>query len=419
MSCPHCNAELQPGQPFCNSCGAAVPPPPAPGGFAPPGFAAPAPAAPFGAPPVNVVEQTQPNQWGQQAGFPQQQAAQQQQYAPTQQQPQYPAQQAWQPTAQQPVVYGGAAYTPPLSTPPPISNMAKGSAGASMVAIIAGVVILIASFLPMESLKSDAALPGILGDYKLNDLLFTNMLIAVIVAALCLIGGGVLIRLGHRVGAGLAGGTAVILVPFVVVVWGLCDTLSKTGEGIAQSSALGGAGGTFFQGKPGIGFWILVVGVVLAVVALLMGAGQGAPDGSPKLNPGLCAVGAIASVIAAIGQLVPQHSASFSDNWKTDSFTSNALVYGRLAMLAVIAIVGVIGFMRANRWGIGLALGSMSIYAWQWVSSIAGSISSTQRPAPPGFDSPGTLDGKPYIVTTIGVLAAVVVGAIALFIAST
>ncbi len=427
MTCPNCHAETQPGAQFCLQCGSALPPPQVPaaaGGFAPPSFEPPRPPDPLPnyappAGPLNIVEQTTPiaqaNQWTDQsqAAYPptQQQAA----YPSTQQQPvQYPTQQqpAYVQQQQYPQQYGQQASGPAPYAPPPLSKVPKGASAVAALAGLAGIAAIAAAFLPMETIKSDAAIPQIIGDYKLNDLIATNLLIAVVIAGVCLLGGGVLDKLGYRIGAGLAGGAALALAPFAVIVWGINDTVSKTAQSYAEASAAGGSGGTFFEGKPGIGFWVLVVAAVLGVVALLIGVSQSGPDGSPKLNVGLCVGGAVAALVAGIGQLVPQHGASLSDNFSTGHGQPAAFVYGRVGIIAVVALAGAAGFLRNNRWGVGLALGSVSIYAWMWVSSIA---EAGDRPAPPAFGNPGALDAKPYILTTVGVVAMILLAAMALF----
>ena len=432
MNCPSCNTELQPGQRVCQKCGAVVtsevavtppPPPPLPpsppparaGAFAPPSFDPPT-VADVGAPTsasaasFNIVEQTVPVN-GQQGwtggGWP---AEHQAGDAPTTQFPQpqpAPTGPAWDipeahpaPTAAYPVVDGQPGYVIAPAYVPAVPAVGRGSAVLAAVAVLAGVAAIVASFLPMLTIKSDAPIDA-LGDYKLNDLAGTNLQVAIIVAGACILIGGVLAKLGQRFGAGLAGGAALGLAAFIAAIWAVTDAISKGAEAVARVSASSGAGGTFYEGKPGIGFWVLVGAAGLGVIGLLIALAQSGNDGRARLNIGICAAGALAAIAAAAGPLVPENNASFTDNMSRDG-GSTALLYARLGIMGLVALVGVIGFIRRNRWGIGLAIGGASLYIWQWISSLA---KLGDHPAPPAFFNPGAAEPKPHIVTTIGIIA--------------
>ena len=281
----------------------------------------------------------------------------------------------------------------------------------SVIAAVAGVCCIVASALSQLTVRSDAAIGAWLGSYRLNDLaaasvtggLFsgTNLQVGIILAGLLLIIGAVLSANHRAVGAGLVAGVALALAPVVVVIWGnivmLSDGATAQAETVKRATRLG----TFIETQPAIGFYVLLGATVLALIALVMSLTQAIIDNRVPLNRALCAAGAVAAVVAAVGQFIPQHGAGFRDNFSSDT-VDVVLISARLGIVGLLAMCGVLGFMRADRWGIGLVLGTSSLYAWQWLSSIA---PIGQLPAPPAFFSPGQPTGTPTIVTTIGVVA--------------
>lgn len=286
----------------------------------------------------------------------------------------------------------------------------RGSVVLAVIAGIAGVAAIIGAFLPVLQISTDAPIPEV-GDYKLNDLfLGTNMIIGAVLVGLCLLGGGILATLGKRIGAGLASGAAVAIAPVLVVVWGGVDRMSQSAEAHAVATAAAGQGGSFYQAKQGAGLWVLIAAAALGLIALVIALVQAGADGRPPLNMFVGLGGALAAVVAAVGQMIPSELRSFGDNFD-NSLATNAILYGRLAMIALVAAAGAVGFLCNNRWGIGLALGGVVFWAWQWISSLA---ELGDSPLPPGFVPISTLDGKPHIVTTIGVVAVLVLALVAI-----
>jgi len=344
----------------------------------------------------NVVEQTaaplSPEQWT--GGWADTSTAEQ----PTYQQPAQAYDQPGPSTAATPVYY----------TPSPPRAIGSGSVALGILAVLSGVATIAGSFLNVLNLSSDVSVRE-LGDYKINDfILGTNLQVAFVVAGLAVITGGVLAVLGKRFGAGLAGGAGVACVPFVVALWGATQDRIKLGTADAGSS-----GGSFLQSKLDVGFWLLVIGAGIGLVVLFVAFVQSGYDGRPALHPAICAIGAVAAVIAAAGQMIPLKGTHFTDQFKTDGIDAR-IVYGRLAILALVAVGGLIGFLRNNRWGVGYALGVATLYIWQWVSSLA---KAGSHPAPPSFAG-GTLAGKPHAVTTIGVVVLLLVSVAAIVVAN-
>ena len=307
---------------------------------------------------------------------------------------------------------------PPTSAVPYPAGYAPGAVGVpgrgsvvlAVLAGVAGLAAIIGAFVPVLEISTDAPIPEA-GDYKLNDLLLgTNMIIGAVLVGLCLLGGGILATQGKRIGAGLASGAAIALAPVLVVVWGGIDRISQAAEAHAVATAAAGQGGTFYQAKQGAGLWVLIGAAALGLIALVVALVQAGADGRPPLNMFVGLGGALAAVVAAFGQMIPSELRSFGDNFD-NSIATNAILYGRLAMIALVAAAGAVGFLCNNRWGIGLALGGAVFWAWQWLSSLA---EIGDSPLPPGFVPISTIDGKPHIVTTIGVVAVLVLATVAM-----
>lgn len=414
MNCPTCGAGLDTGQKYCIQCGTNVaaltlPMPPAgPVNPAPPTVAikptaAPTVAAPIAAlpPPVapaGPAARADPQQWtGGWTSAPETTIGAQ--HAST----------GTQSTVQENLHTDVTPYTP-LLAPDVLSIPGRGSTVLAVVAGIAGLAVIIGGFIPVLNIETDAPIPDA-GGYKVNDMfLGTSVLLGFVIAGLCMIGGGVLALVGRRIGAGLAAGAALVTIPVAIVLWGAVDLVSTRAEQNAFAIAAAGGGGTFFRSKQDVGLFVVLGGAGLGLVVVIIAAIQSGNDGRPTLNLPLGVTGAVASVLAAIGQLIPGNGRSFSDNF-SDIFGSHPVIGGRIALIAVVALAGVVGFLRSNRWGVGLALGGASIWVWQWLSSIA---SLGEAPAPPGYFAIGGTDFKPHVLTTIGIIVMLVIAVVVL-----
>lgn len=381
MLCPACGAGCQPGQKFCMECGATLPQ----AALLPNVFAPPVPPTET----IHIVEQTaspatQPNQWDDAWATAMQLATPVDDPTPT-------------------------GMVIPIAAAHPVS--AWQVSALAVIGAIAGIGAVIGSFLTQLTVTSDAPIAALVGDYKLNDLAAafgsggvfsgTNLAIGVLVAGVLLICGGLLAARGQRIGAGLDAGAALALAPFIVVIWG---NIAKISDGVtaqAEAAKRTTGVGTIIETRPAAGFYVLLAAAVLGLVAMVIALAQAGNDGRAPLNRALCAAGAIAAIVAAGGQLIPQHGAGFRRNFSNEAINV-ILISGRLAVIGLVALCGVMGFLRSDRWGIGLALGGVGIYTWQWLSSVA---ALGDLPAPPAFFNPGTSSGKPTIVTTIGLIA--------------
>jgi hypothetical protein len=305
----------------------------------------------------------------------------------------------------------------PTEPPPLISEVRRMSRRAEVAfavfAALAGVTVIVGSFMPVLKLETDAPVGLPTGEFKLNDILGgTNLQVAFAIAGVALLVGAVVANLGQRFGAGLAGGAALSLVAYLGYVWGLITFISDQSVASARAVAAGGGGGTFVETTTDVGMFVLLGGTVLGLIALFIGFAFAGHDSHPPLNRAICLVGALASVAAAAGQLIPENASTFSDNFDADQSTA-WITYSRVGIIAVVAIAGLVGFLRCNRWGIGFALGGIVLYSWQWISSLVG---FGDQPLPPAFGNPGAdlSDLKPTFVTTIGLVAMLGFGALAL-----
>ena len=283
--------------------------------------------------------------------------------------------------------------------PPP------GTALVAALACLAGIATIAGAFMLILHIDSDAAIPQYLGDYGIGDLdgVGTNFQVAFILAgALMLLGGLLLVQGGAQgFGAGLVAGASLAVVPFVVFMATGSDMLADRALFQAQAVATAGGGGTEFSVTFAAGFFVLIGAAVVGVAACLAALRYGRDDGREPLNTWLCVGAAIACLVAGAGQLIPENGRRFADNY-SNPFNEALFVYSRLGIIVVMAVVGILGFLLASRFGLGLAVGAVSLYVWQWASS---QFEVGNLPLPPAFFNPGGLTGKPHPVTTIGVSA--------------
>jgi hypothetical protein len=234
----------------------------------------------------------------------------------------------------------------------------------------------------LEDLGSDLGLAGFIG------------------AAVMVIG-GLLACFGLRWGAGLAGGAGLALAGWAGLTIGLAELPIAIAESITRTSSIEFT----LRVTRDIGWWLVVgVGVIGAVVfaASLRSIGSG---GRAALNPLVAAVTAVAMVVLAFGPLVPVNDAAFADNFRSVDPTRDlpaAFFAGRLGQVGLIALAGVAGMLIVRSYGIGLAVGGVSVPLWMWIASI-GQIG----PNPVGIAerNPGADDTVPHAVTTVGMVA--------------
>ena len=130
-------------------------------------------------------------------------------------------------------------------------------------------------------------------------------------------------------------------------------------------------------------------------------------DGHPPIHPAVAAVGLLGTAMAVIGPMIPLNGVSFGDQFSND-FVPPATLLLRHLVLILIAVGGVVGFTRNRRWGLGMALGAISVGAWQMITA---ATESGDIPLSYAGGNPGALDFAPHAVTIVGVVVMIVAGA--------
>lgn len=159
-----------------------------------------------------------------------------------------------------------------------------------------------------------------------------------------------------------------------------------------------------------VGYWLMavagVLGVALFVLALL--ALRDAPAvGSRVAMLAASIVGALGSLAAAAGPLLPVHGASFLDQFYNDATPPFTSVM-RAGVVVLVAVGGVTGFVVRRPWGLAMAFGAVSIAIWQTASTL---LEFGDRPAALAGGNPDTIVVRvpqPHLVTAVGLVAAVV-----------
>ena len=234
-------------------------------------------------------------------------------------------------------------------------------------------------------------------NWKLNDF-GTNLTVAGIVIGITMIGGALAWCTGFRWGAGLAGGAGAALAGWAGLVLGAAETAATSG----WPPSLPRTGEMTRE----LGYWALAGAGGLGVLVLLVSLSNAGNDRRAGLDPWVAALGAIATVAAALGPLVPLNDADLDLNWSSPVGSDWPSVYFavRFGSLGLLLLCGVFGFLLVRRYGLGLAIGSAVGIGWLTVTS---ATEQTDSPIGPAYWNPGSAppggDGKPYVVTVAGV----------------
>ncbi len=404
MFCPSCGSGVQPGQKFCTECGAplaavaaAAPSTADPSATPPPGVSLPPPnLAPPVVPGVTSTASTAP--------------------APTAGADLYDA------TAALTVVEQTAptGYDPDAWDETPTGQLSAQGGDTGVVSAVQAfrftpllAVSALAAVLAVAVAFVNVASIDVTGDlqlsqvFKLNDFA-SNVTVGAIIAAVLLVGGAAVGATGRHLGSGLAGGAGLALAGMMGMTIG--QVIARFDS---QEVALLNGGRSFtLTTTQEIGFWLAAGAAVLGLLAFALSVTSAGKDRFPAINPAIGVLGALGTLAVVVGPLIPMNSAGLGDNF-TNEFVPPATLYLRLAVLLLIGIGGLVGFLANRRWGIGIALGAISIGAWQWVTALA---EWGDQPYGIAGGNPGAVDFAPHIVTTVGVIAmllAAVVGLVA------
>jgi len=386
MFCPSCGATVQSGQKFCTSCGCALTNASATvsavaSAIALDGSPTPPMGQPLPPPAVTTVMATLPAATAT---------------------PQYPPAPATTVVAQT-VGHQGAAWDTgdvnwePTGTTPIVAavhpfRMTPLVAIASM----AGVLAVASAFVDVASIEvsGPTGAPTTEQLFKLNDF-STNHMVGAIIAAVILLVGASLGATGRRVGSGLAGGAGLALAG--MMSW-MIGAVTQRFDSEEFSLLISGNPFTLTTTQD-IGFWLAAASALLGGAAFVLSFADARPDGQPATYPVIAALGLMGTAMAVIGPMIPMNDAPFGDQFSND-FVPPATLVLRQLVLILIAVGGIVGFTRNRRWGLGLALGAISIAAWQLITA---ATESGDIPLSYAGGNLGATDFAPHIVSVIGV----------------
>ncbi len=270
-----------------------------------------------------------------------------------------------------------------------------------LLAVFGAAAMLMSIVADVIDIRTTRPAPGITTGARTLEDLGSNLGLAGFVGAAAMVLGGLLACFGLRWGAGLAGGAGLALAGWAGLSIGLAELPIAIAESITRTSSVEFT----LRVTRDLGWWLIAgVGVVGVIVFLasLRSIGTG---GKPALNPLVAAVTALAMVVLAFGPLVPVGDAVFADNFRSVDPMRDlpaAFFAGRLGQVGLIALAGVAGMLIVRSYGLGLAVGGVSVSVWLWVSSLA-EIGS--NPVGIAYRNPGADDTVPHAVTTVGMVA--------------
>ncbi len=283
--------------------------------------------------------------------------------------------------------------------------------------VLAAIVALIGTFTTTVEITSDTLLvptdktpPDFrTGTWMLDDLA-DNMSIAILIAALLLVIGGVAAGFRWRWGSGLAGGAGLGLTGLVALAIGLAQFPIDAAR---EFAAIPNEQDFVLTITRDVGLWLLLASAALGLLVFFASINDAFGDRRSGLNPWIAALGALATVVAVLGPMIPEGTAIFSDNWylrEGPGEPSALLLLGRLVQLALLGISGIAGYLCVRRWGLAVAIGGALSIVWLAASTL---FDLTDTPVGPAFTNPGADAIELHGVTIIGVSAVVAIGILA------
>jgi hypothetical protein len=285
-------------------------------------------------------------------------------------------------------------YTPIELTPDPLPLIILGvvAAAAGVAAVLLELYTILTDTIALESTFQDAA---------------SDALGAAICAAVVVIAGGIVATGRRSIGGGLLGGSGIGIAVLALMPIGATDRVFRA----FKDHQLGS--GEFTHE---VGFFVAIGAAVLGLILFLVSIGYASGEGSSSAALRVAGiVGLLGTLAAAAGPLIPMNDASFGDNFTGDDGETISLII-RTVGIGLVLLAGVVGFLNNSGWGMGIALGGVSTWFWLWLAT-AFDIGSD--PVGPAFSNPGSTDGDPHVVTTIGIVTMVVCAVVGLIIAAT
>jgi hypothetical protein len=313
------------------------------------------------------------------------------------------------PTAVAAVVAPAATAEMPAYAPAAPAPRGFRFGAVSMIALLTGLVTLVGLFANVVAVTSSTRLTptddtpfGFRTGSWIADDLADNLSIAGLLAIVLMVAGGVAAGFHWRWGAGLAGGAGLAVAGIAALTLGLAQIPIDAAYEFARIPNEQQFTLTITRD---LGYWLMLAAAALGVVLFFAAVNDASGDRRSGLNPWIAALGALATVVAAAGPLIPENQAVFSDNWYVVDAPGEApamLLVGRLVQLGLLLFAGVVGFLTVRRWGLGLAIGGSLPIIWLAASTL---FDLTDRPVGPGFRNPGAEDMPVHGVTIIGVAA--------------
>jgi hypothetical protein len=279
----------------------------------------------------------------------------------------------------------------------------------TLLSLVGSIVMMLAMFSTVVTVSSDSRLP-VGDDVPLNfrtgswipSDLADNLPIAGLIAVALLMAGGVAAGFGWRGGSGLAAGCGLAIAGLAALTIGLAQYPIDAAYEMARIPSEDTFTLTITRD---VGYWLQIVAGALGVVVFFASLDDAFGDRRPGLNPWVAALGALSGVVMALGPLIPEGAAVWSDNWYVTDGPGEppAMLLGmRLVQLALLGLASLIGFLCVRRWGLGLAVGGALPAIWLTISTL---FDLTEHPVGPGFRNPGTTGMSVHGVTIIGASA--------------
>jgi hypothetical protein len=226
--------------------------------------------------------------------------------------------------------------------------------------------------------------------------------------------GGLLACFGFRWAAGLAGGAGLALVGWAGLVLGLAEIPIERATDITRNPTTPDP--FTLTVTRDVGWWLVAGAAALGLLVFLASLRMAGTGRRRSLNPWIAAVGALSTLVLAVGPLIPTGNATFADNFDWSRSTLPVAIFaGRLVQVGLIAFAGVVGFLLVRAYGLGLAAGGVSVALWLWISAL-GEIGADPRGI--ADRNPGATDTIPHGVTTIGALMTITMIVIAAVVAT-
>jgi len=288
-----------------------------------------------------------------------------------------------------------------------------------LLSVLAAAGAVLAAFAPIVRYRVSGGLTSAL-TMRANDFA-SNTLVGLLIGAGLLVIGSAGALAGRRTGAGLAAGAG--MAASAMAIWTIAQSLAfvDTLRVGLRRSGLGYRLVTTYD----LGLWAAAAVAALGLVVFVVALGWARSDGRVRMHPGISVLGAFATLVSVAGPMIPTGGASFADNFTGEQPVAairfaKAFVYYltgidhqaqppvtfimRLVALLLLASVGLVAFLRGNRWGLAAAFAAAAVTAWVWATAVVG---AGDRPFGPAGGNPGGTAFEPHAVTTVGLLMTV------------